>query len=129
MNPTTGKCSTCGDFARDCVCDDMPFIEEVFTIDDCFTVAGIHDPSVTWNGWACPFFPIESVEIISQWVESIGGDAKESGYPYVIGGRVFWFNLDGVSDYEVLPVAVDGVEYFEIGSHGWIWDVWEGEEV
>jgi hypothetical protein len=101
-------------------------IKATFTIDGCVFVDGIHDPQEKWNGWACPLFPIDSVRIIAEWVDSLGVQGAEDfggEVPFVDdAGRVFWVNGDEAR--QVLPVDVDGAEYFDMWN-GWIWSTVE----
>lgn len=74
----------------------------VFTLDEsdhCF--AGYHDPAITWNGWACPFFYQHEVEKM----------------------RVVWAGIDDVDmDQAVADTKMPADSPFlPIGSHSWTW--------
>ena len=98
----------------------------IFTIEGGMYVEGIHDPRNRWNGWATPIFPIESVQVIATFLDDNLADFREGGIVVVVDGVPHWKELDDsdgeVMLYPILPQVVDGVEHFEVGAGGWVWD-------
>lgn len=100
----------------------------LFTIDDIITVNGIHDPQVRWNGWACPFFPLESVQTISDYFGSLNEyeyeDCLQGGIVRVVDGVPHWVHMEDTETmFPISPVSIDGTDYYDIGSNGWCWAV------
>lgn len=80
-------------------------------------VAGVHDPSVRWNGWACPRFTLETVRDLAAWIDAQGDD----DYERVIvtdNGRVFMTKDDEGWTSEV-PADADGL--YGVGAYAWVW--------
>lgn len=102
----------------------------IFNIDDMLYVEGIHNPNHRWNGWACPMFPLESVKVICEFLKPQleDKDCLANGELYLmIDGVVHSKSLDDEtqtieSTEPVTPEVIDGVEYYNIGAGGWIWD-------
>lgn len=100
-----------------------------FTFDDPSTsFAGFYNPSERWNGWACPFFPLDEckriLEYVGQWQ-----DEFEVGYR--LDGDTIKVCRETAQGEEWLPIEgriVDGVEVFPLGAWGWIWDAIETPE-
>ena len=86
-------------------------------------VLGFHDPATRWNGWACPWFPIESVEIIAAWINTQGTErlTVDSDGVWVLDTE----ELDEVTPdprgWRVDRIVHDGVELFGVGCGGWVW--------
>jgi hypothetical protein len=85
-------------------------------------VVGFHDPSDRWNGWAMPWFPIESVKIIKEWIHE-----NSSSRITISDDGVFVMDYE---DDEETPdfrgwreesIIVDGVKLFGLGRGGWVW--------
>jgi hypothetical protein len=103
----------------------------IFCIDDMLFVEGIHLPLNRWNGWAKPIFPIESVKVICEFLKPQleDKDCLMNGELYLmIDGVVHSKSLDDETGTieSIAPVTpdlvIDGVEYYNIGAGGWIWD-------
>jgi hypothetical protein len=98
----------------------------IFTIEGGMYVEGIHDPRNRWNGWATPIFPIESVQVIATFLDDNLADFREGGIVVVVDGVPHWKEVDDSDGetmfYPILPQVVDGVEHFEVGAGGWVWD-------
>ena len=98
----------------------------IFTIEGGLYIEGIHDPQHRWNGWACPIFPIESVQVIATFLDDNCADFREGGIVVVIDGVPNWKEIDDMDGetvcYPIIPQVIDGVDYFEIGAGGWVWD-------
>jgi hypothetical protein len=97
-----------------------------FTLEDEIFVLGIFDPQRRWNGWACPLLPLASVVKVAEWMESIGAEIENGGFPVVIDGVPHWKALDEMTEtvvetHRITPTIVDGVEYYDIGAGGWCW--------
>jgi hypothetical protein len=99
-------------------------VKAYFSLDDRFLpVMGYHDPSQNWNGWACPVFPMESVELILMYLGLPDLDA-DGLYYEIVGNEIFCRSMTtGEEDYcEVLePVIVDGISCYDIGAFNWVW--------
>lgn len=98
----------------------------IFTIDGDLYIEGLHIPSNRWNGWAKPIFPLESVQVVSTWLDDNYSDFREAGIVVMIDGVPHWKELDESDNetilYPIAPQVIDGVEYFEVGAGGWVWD-------
>ena len=73
---------------------------------------GITDQSL-WNGWACPWFTLETMRAIQAWVDDGINCPIE-----IEGDRVFDVYID--ERIECRTITVDGVKYYSID--GWCWD-------
>jgi hypothetical protein len=98
----------------------------IFTIEGELYIEGLHDPRNRWNGWATPIFPIESVQVIATFLDDNLADFREGGIVVMIDGVPHWKELDESDGetilYPIAPQVIDGVEYFEVGAGGWVWD-------
>jgi hypothetical protein len=99
----------------------------LFTLEGEIIVLGIHNPRDRWNGWAKPLLPLSSVVAVSEWLESIGAEIENGGFPVVIDGVPHWKALDEMTEttvetHRIAPQVIEGVEYFNIGAGGWVWD-------
>ena len=79
-------------------------------------VAGVHDPSVRWNGWACPRFTLDAVRDLAAW---LAVQDPDDGYDTVSvdGDRVTVTTYDGET-YDVRPHD-DGL--YGVGAYAWVW--------
>jgi hypothetical protein len=98
-----------------------------FTLEGEIIVEGVHNPQSRWNGWAMPLLPLASVVKVAEWLESIGAEIENGGFPVVIDGVPHWKSLDEMTEttvetHRIDPTVIDGVEYFSIGAGGWCWD-------
>lgn len=89
------------------------------TADDLFP--GVHDPSRTWNGWACPSFTRETVDAVLAWM----GDGGDLAFTWT-GDVLHVVNEDEGDAYDVRPDA-DGL--YPLGAGGWVWDAFTADEV
>lgn len=98
----------------------------IFTIEGGMYVEGIHIPSNRWNGWAMPLFPKESAEVIARFLNDNCADFREGGIIVMEEGIPCWKEIDDMDGkevtYPIVPEVIDGTEYFDIGSGGWVWD-------
>lgn len=103
----------------------MKLVRDRFTFDGETFVDGWHDPSVRWNGFACPFFDLVGVRAIGDMIASFSdGDDWET--VTVRDGVAYYESYDG-DEYVCDPVTVDGVKLYPVGSHGWAWQA-EGDD-
>jgi hypothetical protein len=88
------------------------------------------DSGETWNGWACPLFPLEEAKKIMDLQEDFVSEAKIGGWDvysinYDSDKEVFtmnWMVGDLIESSEVInPKVIDGVKYYPIGSCNWCW--------
>ncbi len=105
--------------------------EGYFDIDGQFgRLRGLHNPWHRWNGWATPWFPIESVVKIQAAIER---QNKENDGQYVqhftIDDDGVWLWVEDNADEYDDPrgrleacTVVDGVTLYDIGQGGWCWD-------
>ena len=88
-----------------------------FTIDDGNHYEGIHDPSIRWNGWACPFFDFRtSVKILMNGL---------TDWEFFEDRQVFQVRLHDEPEGEYSEFEgqmIDGVMMYPIGAFSWVWD-------
>ena len=107
----------------------MSFIQDTFTLgneDDNFK--GWHDPTVRWNGFACPLFTLATVReikvLLDKWAAEMPYEDSET-IEIDDDGKVFMVNeYDGPA--EEHPVKRDDPSLpdeplYAIGSFGWTW--------
>jgi len=102
-------------------------IPDRFTFNGYTFFAGWHDPANRWNGFAVPFFTLDTVRaiagVVNPWHDS--GDSPERIDIDDIG-RVWCVSTycdgDGESRDEVEPVCVDGIDVFPVGGWAWTWE-------
>jgi hypothetical protein len=91
-----------------------------------------------WNGWAVPFFTLDTVRVLAELVER---DRMDDDDPYVTitGDEVRLVQPRAQGDYlnygewhagqVVPPTVIDGVTYYSVGGMDWCWhEVDETEE-
>jgi hypothetical protein len=94
-----------------------------------------------WNGWAIPFFTLDTVRVLAELLER---DRQDDDDPYVVidgvdGGMVRLVQPRARGDYAdyeemlegetVKPVMIDGVAHYSVGGMDWCWhEVDETEE-
>jgi hypothetical protein len=96
-------------------------VADRFDIDDHFgSVVGYHNPNHRWNGWATPWFPIESVRIIQ--------GRLDQGTKITIDDDGVWLwredEIEDMTDprgFLEESINVDGVRMWDIGQGGWCW--------
>ena len=98
----------------------MVLVRDRFTFDGESFVDGWHDPSVRWNGFACPLFDVAGVRAIADMIASFPGSEDFTTVTINEWGTVFYESPDG-DEYVCDPVIVDGAELYPVGSHGWVW--------
>lgn len=81
-------------------------------------VAGVHDPAVRWNGWACPRFTLDAVRDLAAWL-AVQDPADGYDTVTVDGDRV----TVTVTAYPEEPheVPADGDGLYPVGAFGWCW--------
>ena len=89
-----------------------------FTIECGPKFDGITDGTL-WNGWACPWFTLETMRAIKEWVNDGINDPIE-----VEGDKVFDVYID--ERIECRTITLNGVKYYSID--GWCFDLCEGGE-
>ena len=102
----------------------------IFNIDDMMFVEGIHNPKRYWNGWACPMFPLESVEVIAEFLKPQLNDKdclSSGALTLMVYGVPCFKSLDDETQtvesiLPITPKVIDGVDYYDV-SDGWVWDV------
>ena len=78
-----------------------------------------------WNGWECPYFPIEEALRIVEGYKSLNeavDDDHDYRAKYDESQDIFRF-YDPHGDYweEFEPVSIDGKKLYPIGAFGWTW--------
>ena len=66
-----------------------------------------------WNGWACPWFRMETMREIQKWVEDPVNDILQ-----IEGERIF--EIWDTEKIELETMIFEGVTYYHIS--GWCWD-------
>ena len=101
--------------------------EGYFDIDEQFgPLRGLHNPYHRWNGWATPWFPLDSVERIQQKTES--AEQRFTIDRYRTPVQVWLWNKEYADEYDdergrlEASMVVDGVTLYDIGQGGWCWD-------
>ena len=84
-----------------------------FSIDCGPQFQGITDQSL-WNGWACPWFTLETMKEIQAWIE----DGINVNPISIEGDKIF--DVYENESIEMARTVVDGVTYYSID--GWCWD-------
>ena len=88
------------------------------------------DSGKTWNGWACPLFPLEEAKRIMELQHDFVFEANLGGWDvyavsYDSERDVFtmdWMVNDRAESSETIaPVLVDGVKYYPLGAFNWCW--------
>jgi hypothetical protein len=72
-------------------------MKATFTLDGEGSFVGYHDPDVRWNGWACPFFPIESVREIAALTAQMAAEFPAEDFDVIEvddDGRVFYVSRE-----------------------------------
>jgi hypothetical protein len=114
----------------------MRLHKERFQLEDMVTgVTGYHDPTVNWNGFACPRFPrAEAEKVVAQinacGEELFGGSILRGYYdeerdafvmPYdcsELGAQDAWWDVyEGVYDSDL------GITLYPLGAYEWVWTV------
>lgn len=95
------------------------------------------DPSIRWNGWACPIFPLSSVRGLVMQTAALAAEYGEDSTELVVlvdtddlnVPLVFTYNPEYAEEYEdprgepVHPITVAGTPYWPVGSHAWTWSL------
>jgi hypothetical protein len=99
-------------------------VKSYFSLDDAFLpVMGYHDPKQNWNGWACPVFPMESVELILMYLGQPDPDDDGTGWE-IVNGELFQFYMERGIEQERTkeePIIVDGIACYNVGAFNWVW--------
>ena len=103
---------------------------DYFDIDGQFgPLRGLHNPYHRWNGWATPWFPMESVVKIQAALEAFNKSCVEGERSTLTiddEGVWYWYE-DYSDDYDdargqlEASIEVDGVTLYDIGGGGWTW--------
>jgi hypothetical protein len=91
----------------------ITFKQGEFSIDCGPKFQGITDGSL-WNGWACPWFTMETMKSIQEWVE----DGINVNPIAIEGDKIF--DVYESERIEMASTVIDGVTYYSID--GWCWD-------
>lgn len=90
---------------------------------------GYHDPNESWNGFACPFFPLSEVERIAILVDRM--NSTDERCDVIVRGDVVVIReesyTDMVTEEQVGTITVDGQTLYGVGAYAWCWS--EVEEV
>ena len=108
------------------------FVKDRFSLDGEVLLAGWHDPTLRWNGFACPYFPIESVREIKVLMDKLAKQYPDDIETIEIDddGKVFMVNeYDGrveekpVNDRHRLrdDPSFPDVPVYSIGAFAWVW--------
>jgi hypothetical protein len=83
-----------------------------------------------WNGWAVPFFTLDTVRVLAELLER---DRQDDDDPYVVitGDEVRLVQPRAQGDYlnygewhagqVVEPTMIDGVAHYSVGGMDWCW--------
>ena len=86
---------------------------------------GYHRPNETWNGFACPFFPLSEVERIATLVDMM--NSTDERCDVIVRGDVVVIReepFDGeVVEQQVATISVDGETLYGVGAWAWCWEV------
>jgi hypothetical protein len=97
------------------------YIGAVFALDELGNWRGVHNPATRWNGWACPLFTLDVCRDIAEVLNALPDNCEVIK---VTDSQVFSIYTDGdeidMQEYE--PVTIDGVNFYPLGSMGWVWD-------
>ena len=112
----------------------MTFVKDRFSLDGGNRIFGWHDPTFRWNGFACPYFPIESVRQIKLWLDRVAAEHPGEETPRLeidSDGRVWWAEDAYDPRIEEKPVNAEhrlrddpsfpAVPVHSIGAFAWIW--------
>lgn len=84
----------------------LPAVSGLFSIPiSVFGYPGIHYPDIRWNGWAVPYFTLDTCRKI---IEDTNGPSFED-------------EMDGVG-----TLVQDGETYYSLGAYSWCW---QSEEI
>jgi hypothetical protein len=101
-------------------------VKSYFSLDDAFLpVMGYHDPKQHWNGFACPAFPMESVELILMYLGQPDTD-EDGSYWELVNGELFEVYFEAGMEQERTkeePIIVDGIPCYNIGAFNWVWGI------
>ena len=98
-----------------------------FDIDGQFgAVRGVHNPLHRWNGFATPWFPMESVERIKAATDCaeqrLTIDRSHTPPQVWLWNKEYADEYDDPRGSKEMSVVVDGVTVYDIGNGGWCWD-------
>jgi hypothetical protein len=96
------------------------YTADTFQLDDLGEWQGIHNPSIRWNGWACPLFTLDTCREIAFHINELCSEEEI----IVTESQVFDTYTDGddKETHELHPIEINGINYYPLGSHGWVWD-------
>ena len=110
------------------------FVKDRFSIDGEDRIFGWHNPTLRWNGFACPYFPIESVREIKAWLDKVAAETPREDVQRLeidSDGRVWWAEDEYDPRIEEKPVNTEhrlrddpsfpDVPVYSIGAFGWVW--------
>jgi hypothetical protein len=100
------------------------YVGAMFALDELGLWQGVHNPSTGWNGWACPLFTLDVCRDIAEVINALPDNCEVIK---VTDSEVFSIYTDGdeVDTHEYEPVTIDGVNFYPLGSMGWVWEVTE----
>lgn len=101
-----------------------------FAIDENKAFEGWHEPSVRWNGFACPFFEREAAEEIARYCLAWGTDChfdeEEDAFVFVRHGAPEGEDEPFTGQDIATPEGTKHV--YAIGAWCWVWTEAEKEE-
>lgn len=98
------------------------YVCDSFTLDELGEWQGVHIPSERWNGWACPWFTLETCREIAEVINALPDNEEKI---VVTESQVFSVYIGNGEEEvtEVEPSIIAGAEFFPLGSWGWVWEV------
>lgn len=103
----------------------MAYVRSTFSLAGEGMFFGYHIPNETWNGFACPFFPLSEVERIATLVDMM--NSTDERCEVIVRGDVVVIReesyTDMVTEEQVRTITVDGETLYGVGAFGWCWEV------
>lgn len=86
---------------------------------------GYYVPTESWNGFACPFFPLSEVERIAILVDRM--NSTDELCSVIVRGDVVVIReepFEGeIVEQQVATITVDGQTLYGVGACAWCWEV------
>lgn len=91
-----------------------------FGMDDSPAFPGWHDPTIRWNGWACPYFTKATTLEILAYISDPHSDLR-----WHWDGDVLVEETLGAETERYEPMTIPGVEepVYSLGAFAWVWSV------
>jgi hypothetical protein len=98
-----------------------------FSISDVIgPVKGFHDPSITWNGWECPYFELDAVQQIIKHFTS--EPSEQSTFEWKEDTLTYYDLYSPFEECEVFePSTIDvngnEIKVWAVGAFMWVWEL------